>query len=185
MLLPLLVLLHGDSGAGPTQLRAAWEKAATAHGVELLALQCPADLGCKGSWWQWNGDPAWLGKQVDTFAKTHSIDRDRVYVAGWSGGASYLGFRAPELAKDFAAVVYHGGGIPWWSGCEGKRAPSLFLVGDRNPLHHLAVRLREQHESCHDDVAWRLVPGADHAAEWKALASNADAILEWLLTKKR
>ncbi len=183
---PLLVVLHGDFGAGATAQQAAWEKAALAHGVGVLALQCPVALGCKGSWWQWNGDPAWLGAQVDALAKTHPIDRDRVWIAGWSGGASYLGLRAPELAPMFAAVVYHGGGIPWpGQGCEGKRLPSYFLVGDGNPLHGLAVRLRDEHLACHDDVTWKLVPGADHDREWKALATNAGTILDWLLTKKR
>jgi hypothetical protein len=100
-----------------------------------------------------------------------------------------MGLRAPELQRTFSALVYHGGGVPppVSAGCgpELSARPVFFLVGDNNPLHALAVRLRDHHERCSDDVTWRLVPGADHAAEWKALATDGARATEWLLTKRR
>lgn len=186
---PLLVVLHGDGGPGPPALLAAWEKAAAKRGLAVLALKCPADRGCKGSWWQWNGEPAWIAQQIDAFEKKgHAVDRRRMYLAGWSGGASYVGMRAPAFQQMFAAIVYHGGGVASGEPCAPKSAspaPAYFLVGDANPLHHLAVRLEKENEQCGIDVTWKLLPGADHAAEWKALASHADAITDWMLKQKR
>jgi poly(3-hydroxybutyrate) depolymerase len=185
---PLVVVLHGDWGVGPTDLLAAWEKHAAKRNMAVLALKCPVDLGCKGSWWQWNGDPAWVSQQVDAFAKKRAIDRNRVYLAGWSGGASYIGMRAQAFQAKFAAIVYHGGGVAPVGACAASSptpAPAYFLVGSGNPLHSLAVDLRKHNEGCGVDVTWKLLPGADHTAEWKALDTYGGAIADWMLTKKR
>ncbi|MBX3229958.1 MAG: hypothetical protein KIT84_26010 [Labilithrix sp.] len=185
---PLLVVLHGDGGQPPSTLVSAWEEHAAKRGVAVLALKCPVELGCKGSWWQWNGDPAWLKSQVDAFEKKRPLDRSRVWLAGWSGGASYMGLRARELGGMFAALVHHGGGVSPGGPCapEGiARAPVYFLVGDANPLHSLAIDLRSHHEACGSEVTWKLLPRADHAAEWSALEANGGAIADWLLTKRR
>lgn len=189
--IPLLVILHGDSGHGPAALIAAWERHVGSRKIALLALQCPRDLGCKGSWWQWDGDPSWVTAQVDALAAKRAIDRDRTWIAGWSGGASYIGLRAPAFQRAFAALVYHGGGIPPRGPCASdpaasvRAAPAYFLAGTANPLHHLAVRLRERHEACKDDVVWKVLPGADHAAEWRALEANGGAVVEWLSKQRR
>ena len=187
---PLLVVLHGDWGLGPTDLLNAWEKHARTRGLALLSLKCPADQGCKGSWWQWNGEPAWITQQIDAFEKKSvlSIDRKRMYLAGWSGGASYIGMRAQAFQQTFAAIVYHGGGVAPAGPCApaaSSPAPAYFLVGSANPLHSLAVELRKENEQCGIDVTWKLLPNADHTAEWKALDANGGAVADWLLTKKR
>jgi poly(3-hydroxybutyrate) depolymerase len=188
--LPPLVVLHGDWGVGPADLVTAWEKHAAKRGLAVLALKCPVDRGCKGSWWQWNGDPAWIAQQIDAFEKKQSVtvDHKRIYLAGWSGGASYMGMRAQTFQQTFAALVYHGGGIAPGGPCapaSAAPAPAYFLVGDANPLHHLAVSLKKENEQCGIAVTWKLLAGADHTAEWKALDANGGAIVEWLLKKKR
>src|SRR5262249_41094081 len=147
---------------------------------------CPKDRGCKGSFWQWNGDPAWIASAVDALSAIRPIDRTRVSLAGWSGGASYMGMRAPSLSRSFAALVYHGGGIPPGSSeCGSPGTPVYFLVGSGNPLHAHAVGLREHHDACKDDVTWDLVKRGDHDAEWRALDTRGDAIAAWLATKHR
>lgn len=183
---PLLVVLHGDSGHGPADLVKRWEPFAAPRDVGVLALQCPRDRGCKGSFWQWDGDPAWLLSQVEAFAGRHPVDHERMWLAGWSGGASYIGMRTQTFEDRFAAIVVHGGGIPpRASGCAREKTPVAFLVGSTNPLHGLAVRLREHYDGCGDEVRWSLLPGADHAAEWKALDDHGGAILDWLEDKRR
>jgi poly(3-hydroxybutyrate) depolymerase len=187
---PLLVVLHGDWGHGPAELLGGWQGSALPRGVAVLSLQCPRDLGCKNSWWQWNGDPAWVNAQVDALAAKaqRPIDRDRVWIAGWSGGATYIGMRSQTFQRTFAALVYHGGGIaPFDSTCnvQASSAPAFFLTGTGNALHSHVVHLRQHHESCKDEVVWKVLPGADHPAEWKALEANSGTILEWLLKKQR
>lgn len=179
------MLLHGDGGQAPLRLVEAWERLAAPRGIALLALACPRDLGCQGSWWQWDGDPAWLGEQVRAASTKVAIDPARVALVGWSGGASYLGRRLEDLGPPFSAVVFHGGGIPpAGAPCAARPLPTYFLVGDENPLHHLAVRLRDEARRCGHAVAWDLVPGADHAGEWKAQVTRGEAVLGWLATPR-
>ena len=69
---PLLVVLHGDRERA-TVSADRWRAVAKQRGWAVLALQCPTVLGCKGSFWQWNGDPKWVLDQVAAVAHTASI----------------------------------------------------------------------------------------------------------------
>ena len=130
--LPLLVVLHGDRERA-SAAAARWRAAAKQRGWAVLALQCPADQGCKDSWWQWNGEPSWVLEQVTAVARTTPIDPSRIYLAGWSGGATYIGMHAPVWTAMFAALVIHGGGHEPNADCPTTSLPAYFLVGDRNP----------------------------------------------------
>jgi poly(3-hydroxybutyrate) depolymerase len=184
--LPLIVALHGDREHAPA-MAARWRAAAKARGWALLSLECPATDGCKTSWWQWNGDPAWVIAQVAAVQKTLAIDPARIYLAGWSGGATYLGMRALAWPDVFAAVVIHGGGQPpGTDACPPRALPAYFLVGDANPLHALAVDLRAWFDGCKQEVAWDLVKRGDHDNEARALTkAKATAILDWLGARPR
>ena len=184
---PLLVVLHGDWGGGPKLMHDTWVRFTKSRNVALLALMCPKDDGCPGSWWKWNGDPKWIEKQIDAFAEDHPIDRDRLWIAGWSGGATYIGMHTQEIERTFAGIVIHGGGYrPSREGCANKPLPAVFfLYGDHNPLHAHAVELHDHYEACGNELSTTLLEGADHEGEWKALESNGGKILDWLATKKR
>jgi poly(3-hydroxybutyrate) depolymerase len=177
---PLVVVLHGDREHAPAAA-ARWRAAVKKRGWALLALECPHDRECKDSYWQWDGDPSWVIDQVAAVAKQTAIDPHRMYLVGWSGGASYIGARAIAWSPTFAAVVLHGGGMaPQAADCV-DRLPAYFLVGDRNPLHRLAKDLRAYFDGCKQDVTWDVITGADHAKEETALgAKKAAAILTWL-----
>lgn len=186
--MPLLVVLHGDHerAAG---IAAHWRAAARQREWALLSLQCPTAEQCKGSWWQWNGDPQWIRDRVSDVAAQVSIDPARTYLAGWSGGATYLGLRAAAWSEIFSAVVVHGGGMAPREDpapCPPRALPAYFLVGDANPLHSLARELRDHFVQCRQDVQWQLIPGADHRAEDRALdGKRALAILDWLAARPR
>ena len=173
---PLLVVLHGDRDRAGNAI-GKWRGAAKARGWAVLALQCPTAEGCKDSWWQWNGDPAWLHAQIDKVAKTTNIDRNHIVLAGWSGGATYLGMRAAEWKA--TALVIHGGGMaPQSTGCP-KAMPAFFVVGNKNPLHHLAVDLRDYLIGCKQTIVWKEVD-ADHDGEDRALDTRqALFVLDW------
>jgi len=183
---PLLVVLHGD-GQSAGMVYARWRPWAEARHVAIFAPACPSNEGCKGSWWRWDGDPAWLRRAIDRLGQAHPLDRDRLWVVGWSGGASYVGWQTQAFEETFAAIVIHGGGTPPADeGCPPTAASVYFLVGEKNPLHDLAVGLRRHYDACGDDVVWHLLRGADHEGEWAALdARTAGAIFDWLETKRR
>lgn len=182
---PLIVALHGD-GESVDPVHDAWEKLAAPRGVAVLALACPKQLGCGGSFWRWNGAPAWIDAQIAKLADRRPIARDRLWLVAWSGGASYVGYRTQELERTFAAIVIHGGGMPpAESSCSDVKASVYFLVGDGNPLHGLSARLRDHYVQCGNDVTWDLVRGAEHGGEWQALGTHGDAIVDWLGTKRR
>jgi predicted esterase len=176
---PLLVVLHGDREHAASAA-ARWRAATKRAGWALLALECPRDLGCKDSFWKWDGDPGWVAEQVAAVAKQRAIDPAKIYLAGWSGGATYIGWHLQAWPATFAGIVIHGGGdAPADASC--TLSPVYFLVGDRNPLHHLVVRLRDHVAGCQQTFTWDLVKGADHGKEEAALsAKKASAILAWL-----
>jgi predicted esterase len=174
---PLVVVLHGDREHAKNAA-ARWRAAVKAKGWALLALECPKDEGCKDSFWKWNGEPQWVLDQIAAVAKQRELGR--VYLVGWSGGATYLGWHPKAWEGVATAVVFHGGGsAPSDQTCVAL--PAYFLVGDKNPLHYLTKGLREYFDTCKQTVVWDLVKGGDHAREAKALtAKKARVILDWL-----
>jgi poly(3-hydroxybutyrate) depolymerase len=179
---PLVVVLHGDrEGADDSERR--WGEAVEKRGWELLALECPKDLGCRGgSWYRWDGDPEWVRERVVETIQDRRIDPSRIFIVGWSGGATYIGKHLQSWSPLFAAAVIHGGGVPPVDdACPDRELPTYFLVGDENPAHGAAKRLRAYLEACDQELEWDLVPGANHAKEDAALtADKADEILDWL-----
>lgn len=185
---PLLVVLHGNNETADAAANR-WRSAALARGWGVLALQCPRAQGCdaQARWYRWAGEADWVVAQVSAVDAQRPLDAARIYLAGWSGGASYIGMMAPRWQRKFAAVVFHGGGQPPLSdiGCP-RDLPAYFLVGDENPAHPAARRLRDYWKSCDQELAWDLVRGADHTEEEAALdATKAMAILEWLDRRSR
>jgi poly(3-hydroxybutyrate) depolymerase len=177
---PLLVVLHGNHESASDAARR-WRTVANKRGWGVLALQCPRERGCddEGRWYRWAGHPSWIFEQLEHVKRA---DRERLVLVGWSGGASYIGMMAPAWQSRFDAIVFHGGGQPPRdddAGCPSL--PAYFLVGDKNPAHPAAVRLRDYWSKCGARMHWDLIEGADHAAEDRALdESKAHAILDWI-----
>ena len=86
------------------------------------------------------------------------------------------------MAGLFSGVVIHGGGMaPQETACPVRALPAYFLVGDRNPLHRLAVELRAYFDGCKQDVVWDVLRGGEHEREHRALdVKKGAAILDWL-----
>jgi poly(3-hydroxybutyrate) depolymerase len=180
--MPLLVVMHGDHERASAAADR-WREAARARGWAVLSLQCPCE---SESWYKWDGSPRWIRAQVDAVARKIAVDRARIYLVGWSGGATYIGMNAAAWPNEFAAVVIHGGGQPPDDDACPSRLPAYFLVGDRNPAFPAAKRLRAYLEACGQDLRWDLVEGADHGDEHDALdASKARKILGWLDDHRR
>jgi poly(3-hydroxybutyrate) depolymerase len=182
---PLVVALHGDYQP-VTTMHEAWRRLAVPRGVAVLSIACPTSLGCKGSFWRWDGAPSFILGEVAKVSARRAIDPERLYLVGWSGGGSYIGWRAQELEQSFAAIVIHGGGMPPSSAtCSGQKTPVYFLVGDKNPFHALAKNLRDYWKGCESPVTWDLLKGAEHPEEWNALTGHGRKIMDWLLAQKK
>ena len=168
---PLLVVLHGDDGSAVAAM-APWKTAARDAGVVLFAPLCPRDLGCTGSYWRWDGPVSWLTQQIDALEQTTPIDRSHVVLAGWSGGASWLGLKGGGLARAFSGLAFEGGGIPPADrSCPACLPRVHYLAGDRNPLHHLEIATKDWLAGCGAEVVWEPLPRRDHAGEAAVLAS--------------
>jgi predicted esterase len=185
---PLLVLLHGDNETARSMFDV-WERAAAKRGIVVFAPRCPRSEGCSSqSWWKWNGEPSWLQRQVTALGELRAIDPTRMWIAGWSGGGTYLGWNTQAFERDYAALVIHGGGVrPSLPTCPDPRAGIYFLGGDRNPLHYLAEELHDFYATgCpHEDLTWTVLKGVDHEGERRALGTYREAILDWLHTRRR
>jgi poly(3-hydroxybutyrate) depolymerase len=183
---PLVVVLHGDTDTG-RERASKWREPVLRRGWALLSLHCPEELSCEGKWYEWDHDPGWVRDQVRDVMARHRIDASRIYLVGWSGGASFIGKHVQHWPRMFAATVIHGGGMePTSDACPEFPFPAYFLVGDKNPAHGASKRLRAYFESCNQEVRWDLLRGANHPKEDAALtAHKADQILSWLATKRR
>lgn len=221
--LPLIVVLHGDEGSpkkvaalwgalaergvcgaiggepGPHACSSDEQGTPAAQRFVMLAPRCPkvavgSDPGCTaGSFWRWDGPPAWLFAQVAALAERVSLDRARIGLAGWSGGTTYIGMHAeswfvPDAATglSFASILMVGGGMSQREGActpaaGGACAPVRYLMGDKNPYFDLAESTRDAMTRCGHDVAWERLAGADHGAEWRAYERRAAELALWLL----
>ncbi|WP_202414149.1 alpha/beta hydrolase family esterase [Duganella flavida] len=127
---PLLLLLHGSSGEGPSMLaRSSLKAAANKHGFIIAAPTGAMHLE-RGYAWNIPGvvtaggtmpgagdrdDVSYLLAVVDLLVKQGLADRSRVYVTGISGGgrmASWLGCVAPTRFAAIAPVVGLRAGTP-------------------------------------------------------------------------
>jgi poly(3-hydroxybutyrate) depolymerase len=75
-----------------------------------------------------------LLQQISALGALRPIDRQRIWIVGWSGGGSYIGYRTQELEQTFAAIVIRGGGMPpEVATCPAAKTPVYFLsaVGTR------------------------------------------------------
>ena len=187
---PLLIAMHGDDG-GAGKLFRALRPACEQERVILISLRCPIELGCRSSWWQWRGttthDPAWIGAQIAAAKARFSVDAPRTYAAGYSGGATYLGWYGPTYPRDFAAIAHIAGGMPWGTPCPTCKVPVLFTLGAADPMIVPYTRpLREYYAACGGhEIVWQTLPGVSHEGIIATVqAGKGKEILAWLLTHR-
>ena len=184
----LLVVLHGDD-TGASAAFVDWRDAARRADLALLAPQCPSDRGCEGSWWRWaisaQHDPEWLDTQIAAVASATRIDR--IYVAGFSGGASYLASWAPAHAGAISRVAFVSGGYPATDRCPAHPLSTLFLIGGADPMIDPHVRpLAAWLRTCANvELTWRVVPRLGHGAMHAALRNGRAAeVVRWLVDSR-
>jgi poly(3-hydroxybutyrate) depolymerase len=189
---PLLVALHGDANGDPSaaaKVLRALRPASEEAGVILLVLRCPVEKGCRsGSFWRWmisgDHDGRWVGAQIDAVAASVPVDAARVYAAGYSGGASYLGWYVPTFPERFAAVAHIAGGVPWGTPCPRCPVHVRFTLGVGDPMLVPYTRpLRDYYEACGgNEVVWETLPGVSHEGILGVVqGGKGSSLLAWLL----
>lgn len=118
--LPLVVVLHGDEG-NPNNMKRFWEGLwETKQDFILLAPECPKGICDKGGVNTWSAggydgsEPQgiWLKNTIAKVAKEYPVDVSRIYAAGYSGGAIFLGYQGFKMFQDvFAGIQWFCGGV--------------------------------------------------------------------------
>src|SRR6185295_2770873 len=119
--LPLVVMLHGCT-QDPDDFAAGTRMNAIAQEQGFLVLYpAQAHAANPNRCWNWfspqhqrrgSGEPALLAAMTRHILQTHSVDQDRVYVAGLSAGGAMAAILAREYPDLFAAAGVHSGVVP-------------------------------------------------------------------------
>jgi len=99
---PLLVSLHGTDGS-PEKALTAWSRAAIEAEVYLL---CPAPAGKN---WQIEPDTSRILGLIHLATEKHAIDPRRVYLTGFSSGATFAGILGTSEPSVFGALTLTSG----------------------------------------------------------------------------
>lgn len=158
--IPLLLTLHGDEGK-PDFIFSTFKDLQSTSGGAFILVAPKAPAG-GGSWYQATSQhTSFIDQVITKILGSYNIDQDRIWITGWSGGATFLGYYAIKRQDILAAVVFHmgGGGGGGYSPPAGScKIPGRFVIGSADFLYDLA---KSQYDTMNAN---------GHAVEWNELA---------------
>jgi polyhydroxybutyrate depolymerase len=136
--LPVILVLHGDGGDALGMHADLPLERASGDGAYLLYLDylSPSD-GWDLETTENNRDVAFARAAVDDLAARASIDRERIYAAGYSRGGFFANLIACQSPGFLRAIASYAGGAPynqrekWPNGftkCPGQKATPLLAI---------------------------------------------------------
>lgn len=148
---PLVLVLHGSGGnavrqANTTQYaqKAEAENFIVVHANGHPANVSPAQQLPDGNH-EWNArtlpppdDTGFLNKVIDEVEATHNIDKNRVYMSGFSNGASMTNRMSCEFTSRFAAMAPVSGN--WAFGANGSSGIADFACTPTRPIPTIYFR---------------------------------------------
>lgn len=145
---PLVVVLHGARGSAEVAAKHYhWVEKADREGF-IAAFPEATPVGFPTNSHSWNDglyphgkdidDLGFLRRVVEDVSHRFSVDPKRIYITGFSRGAS-MAFSAGIALSDIVAAVAPVSGHLTWKPPKAKRACSLLLItGDADPRNPLA-----------------------------------------------
>lgn len=118
---PLVISMHGAGGWPRLQMDiSGWNRVADAEG---LIVVYPSGLGNGGPRVWRPSDVQFIADLIDELARTHNIDRDRIFANGLSNGGGMSFVLSCTLSDRIAAIGMVGSAqtLPW-SFCTDRRA---------------------------------------------------------------
>lgn len=110
---PVLVLFHGFAGiADEFAANTGLTVEAPAAGVSLVV---PVGLGTPPTWEIGNGpfdDNGFIANLIDELAGDPCVDAERIWLAGYSAGAGFVGIQACAIGDQLAGVVMNAAAAP-------------------------------------------------------------------------
>ncbi|HEY0683965.1 MAG TPA: dienelactone hydrolase family protein [Steroidobacter sp.] len=178
---PLLLALHGSHGRAEDMIES-WMPIAGAAGLMVVA-----PVARQPAAWQIRADgPQFMRALVDEVERLHPIDRRRIYLFGYSGGAVFALTLSMLESEHFAATAVYAGA--WRQPNEfiavphARRAiPVAIFVGERDEyfrLHDVRKTYEVLQEAGHPSNL-TILPGRTHSYGNVAREVN-EAAWDWL-----
>lgn len=179
---PLVVYLHGAGARGSNLelVRREWPPGQITLGKQfdfiLLSPQCPAD-----SWWA----PELVAALTEYISNSLSVERDRVYLTGYSMGGNGTWATAIHDPSRFAAIAPLCARSDVGQAERLKNTPIWAFHGDKDDVMPIkaAQEMVDAVKDCGGHVMFTVFPGVGHGIS--GMTYQNERFFEWLLAQRR
>ena len=171
----LLLALHGDEGK-PDYIHSSFRSLQQTTGGAFILVSPKAPYG-GGSWYKSTSNHRdFVDAVIQKMLSTYNIDQDRIWITGWSGGATFLGYYAIKRQDILAAVTFYmgggSGGYSYSPPAGSCKIPGRFVIGSKDFLYKLASNQRNLMKQNGHEVAWNELPGVGHSFQKSTLSGT-------------